>query len=47
MAGTPKSHKIFILEEGICVLKDLNNGKSCRLVAEELGVAETQIQSIR
>ena len=47
MAGTPKTRKILTLQERISVLKELDSGKSCRQVADELGVGKTQIQSIR
>lgn len=46
MAKTP-SRKILTLEERINVLKEIDKGKSCRQVAEELGVGKTQIQSIK
>ena len=44
--GTPK-RKVLTLEERINVLKQLDTGKSCRQVADELGVGKTQIQSIK
>ena len=38
--------KSLTLEEKMTVIKNKNNGKSARRIAEEMGVGRTQIQGI-
>jgi len=41
-----RKRKILTLEDRVAVLTKIDSGKSCRGIAEELGVGKTQIQNI-
>ena len=41
-----QKRKVLTLEERVAVIQKIDCGKSCRSVAEEIGVGKTEIQGI-